>query len=115
MKKSYTHSLSPVQKEPREPIFLYEPGAPGFNDFSPRGRGGGGFSGGRGRGRGGGQVRILNILVLCLLYIGYFHRGNNFDDFASYFQFQFFCVDDYIAPVDGPLLSWRNVHAMHKY
>ena len=50
---SLSLSLSPSrQKEPREPIFLYEPGAPGFNEYSPRGRGGG--SSGRGRGWGGG-------------------------------------------------------------
>ncbi len=62
---SLSLSLS-LQKEPREPIFLYEPGAPGFNEYSPRGRGsgsGGGFSGrGRGRGGSGGQVCSINKL-----------------------------------------------------
>ena len=49
-----SHTRNILKKEPREPIFLYEPGVQNFSEFPPRGRGGGGFSG---RGRGGGPPR----------------------------------------------------------
>ena len=75
---SHTHQLSHthIQKEPREPIFLYEPGSSHFMGGADsqeqgggmgmrggRGRGGqsGGFRGGRGRG--GRGVSSINVLV----------------------------------------------------
>ena len=66
--ESFQPSIIFVQKEPREPIYLYEPGrdmGPMDMGFQPRGRGRGGFRG-RGRGRG---VCILTcrcvLLVSC--------------------------------------------------
>ena len=85
MRGTLTHTLlTHSQKEPREPIFLYEPGTPHFmptdgpaqGDQGVRrgGRGGGGppggfrggGGGGGGRGRGGRGVRQQ---VLCCVYM----------------------------------------------
>ena len=62
---NFSPAISLQQKEPREPIYLYEPGAPMFaGDFPPRGRGGGGFPN---RGRGRGQVcdSVIFQTVCC--------------------------------------------------
>ena len=66
--------ISHMQKEPREPIYLYEPGqgacvpphGPPDMRFPPRDRGRGG-SPFRGRGRGGGHGGVgYNICEFCL-------------------------------------------------
>lgn len=64
--------FSPSQKEPREPIYLYEPGSVQFlggeAPFPPRGHGTGAFRGMRGRGgpprgRGVSECERIHILI----------------------------------------------------